>query len=399
MIKAFWMALTGFALATTAVAQTHPAGTYTIIDQTAPEGTLTIRRSNAGPNQITGTVFGDRLEGYYAAGSQQAVWVRFSGNVPVQVYVATYSRHPRIGRLTPYEFRGTSYAINQFVEADPRRNAFGFRAWFLVPQTNPPAPNTDPPTPNTPHPAPIPRAWLLFINQTQSPMRLEVAADGTVAGRIFGDRIVGHYASVGGTIAFLRMDRRDQPIQFYAGRVIGHSFLGSVFGLNEQHGGASQQVNELVFHAVHRSPNEPFVTYRSVLSGLCLEVENSAMTNGAFLRHKTCTGAPNQQFTTVLTDPSNPAGPIALMAKHSGKCLDIPNFSRTRGARVQQFDCNGGVNQQVIFQGVSNTGCPLGFDFCQAIKFVHSRQCITVKGSEVVQGGCTTNKQAIMFDH
>ncbi|MCX9073109.1 MAG: RICIN domain-containing protein [Candidatus Methanoperedens sp.] len=35
----------------------------------------------------------------------------------------------------------------------------------------------------------------------------------------------------------------------------------------------------------------------------------------------------------------------AIIAKHSGKCLDVAGESQEPGANVQQWDCHGGNNQ------------------------------------------------------
>ncbi len=37
--------------------------------------------------------------------------------------------------------------------------------------------------------------------------------------------------------------------------------------------------------------------------------------------------------------------PMQIIAKNSGKCLDVTSISKTEGARIQQYDCWGGPNQ------------------------------------------------------
>ena len=35
-----------------------------------------------------------------------------------------------------------------------------------------------------------------------------------------------------------------------------------------------------------------------------------------------------------------------LVARSSGRCLDVTNISTSNGARIQQWTCHGGTNQQ-----------------------------------------------------
>ncbi|NBM19019.1 RICIN domain-containing protein [Streptomyces sp. GC420] len=44
----------------------------------------------------------------------------------------------------------------------------------------------------------------------------------------------------------------------------------------------------------------------------------------------------------------------SLTARHSGKCLDVPNQSLTAGVAVVQYTCNGGGNQKVWFKDAGN---------------------------------------------
>jgi hypothetical protein len=411
---ALWVGLLAYALATTAArAQTAPSGSYTIYADTAL-GQLSLQPSTAGPNQIDGTVFGDGLEGYYAAGSQQAVWIRYAGDTPIQVYVGAYSvqsgltlpgRPPNSGS----ELRGTFYALNSAGGASAERNAWGFRAWGpLTLQPYPLPPNTNPPTSTTPHPLPA-GPWWVTAHQSESTLALEVDANGAVSGWIFGEPIVGHYASAAGMIAFLRL-RNGQPIQFYQGQSVQiafdpindqgiFEFQGAFFALNEPNGGASPQDNELVFNARNQWG---YFTYRSALSGLCLEIENAATGDHARLRQNTCTGAPNQQFALVNTGPSRTAAPDVMVARHSGRCLDVPDASTTAGESIQQFYCHGRSNQQISPQGFANRGCPPGIDFCIGLRIIHSQQCITATGpraaDEIVQDVCTLDQPPSLFD-
>jgi hypothetical protein len=413
--RAFLTGLVMYALAALpAVAQSSPFGSYTIHANTTL-GQLSIQQSAAGPGQIEGTILGDRLEGYFALGSRQVVWIRYSGSTPAQAYVGTHSGQstpalPSIPNIRSSELQGTFYALSGSGGASPQRNAWGFRAWgpFTL-QQNPLPPNINPPASSTPHPAPA-GPWWVTGNQSESTLALEVAADGAVTGWIFGEPIVGHYASVAGTIAFLRL-HNGQPIQFYQGRSVQIDFdpitgqgifelQGSFFALDEANGGASQASNEFLFNARNQWG---YFTWRSALSGLCLEIENSATGDHARLRQNTCTSAPNQQLSFVRTGFRGASAPSVFVARHSGRCLDVPNGSTATGELIQQFYCHGGNNQQVIAQAVATGGdCPAGRDSCPSLRFIHSQKCITVTGlgaaNEVIQGDCNQDDPAIMFD-
>jgi hypothetical protein len=81
-----------------------------------------------------------------------------------------------------------------------------------------------------------------------------------------------------------------------------------------------------------------------------------------------------------------------VVVEHSGKCLDLPGWSGARYEILQQYDCNGGTNQQWIFR-------PVGDGYYNIISR-HSGQCVDVPGSvtypiEIQQYPCNgqTNQQ------
>ncbi|MEU6415285.1 ricin-type beta-trefoil lectin domain protein [Microbispora sp. NPDC046933] len=52
-------------------------------------------------------------------------------------------------------------------------------------------------------------------------------------------------------------------------------------------------------------------------------------------------------FTITLLPPSTGGGSTsALRNVNAGRCLDVPNLSRTNGTQLQLWDCNGQANQQ-----------------------------------------------------
>jgi len=58
--------------------------------------------------------------------------------------------------------------------------------------------------------------------------------------------------------------------------------------------------------------------------------------------------AGGQQFTATISLTA-PTSPVQLIAKNSGKCLDVAGISTTSGALVHQWDCWGGPNQKWQF--------------------------------------------------
>jgi hypothetical protein len=69
---------------------------------------------------------------------------------------------------------------------------------------------------------------------------------------------------------------------------------------------------------------------------------NSASTaDGATVLQYTCSGRTNQQWQ--LRDVN---GYVQVVARHSGKCLDVTSASTADGAAVVQYACGSGTNQQ-----------------------------------------------------
>jgi uncharacterized protein (DUF1800 family) len=84
-------------------------------------------------------------------------------------------------------------------------------------------------------------------------------------------------------------------------------------------------------------------------SGKCLDVSGVSMDDGAPVIQWTCNGGLNQRWT--LQPASD--GYYNLIAGHSGKLLDVAGVSTDDGASVIQWPANGGPNQQWLPQPVS----------------------------------------------
>src|SRR5436305_13706733 len=104
---------------------------------------------------------------------------------------------------------------------------------------------------------------------------------------------------------------------------------------------------------------------RGVGSGRCLDVPNSSQTNGTFLQIYDCSGAANQQWTSLAN------GELTV---YGSKCLDVPGRATTAGTKVEIWSCNGGTNQQ---WRVNSDGTIVG---------VGSGLCLDVTGAATANG-------------
>ncbi|MFC7545605.1 RICIN domain-containing protein [Plantactinospora sp. GCM10030261] len=116
-------------------------------------------------------------------------------------------------------------------------------------------------------------------------------------------------------------------------------------------------------------------------SGKCLTVPNSSTSNGVVLEQRACGTAANQRFTF---QPSG-EGFHRLVAAHSGKCLDVRSGSYALDTQVLQWDCWGGANQQFRLE-------PTDSGHYRVI-IRHSIQCLRIAG-----GGTAEGAQLTQFD-
>ncbi|ONI90029.1 beta-xylosidase [Saccharothrix sp. ALI-22-I] len=86
----------------------------------------------------------------------------------------------------------------------------------------------------------------------------------------------------------------------------------------------------------------PYETFVARHSGKCADIPSSSRADGTALKQYPCNGGQNQQWQ--LEDAGG--GYYRLIARHSGKCLDVADSSTADGAAVAQYPCNGGQNQQ-----------------------------------------------------
>ncbi|MEV0716224.1 RICIN domain-containing protein [Asanoa sp. NPDC050611] len=76
-------------------------------------------------------------------------------------------------------------------------------------------------------------------------------------------------------------------------------------------------------------------------SGKCLDVNGVSTANGAAVIQWTCQNGLNQQFTLrKVTYSGNDSHDYQLVARHSGKCVDVSGVSTAARAPIIQWTCN-----------------------------------------------------------
>lgn len=104
-------------------------------------------------------------------------------------------------------------------------------------------------------------------------------------------------------------------------------------------------------------------------SGKCLDVSGVATHNGANIYQWDCHGGQNQSWT--LTDKGG--GYYTVKARHSNKCMDVEGVGQGNGTNISQYDCHGGPNQLWMF-------IPQGGGY-YLITAKHSSKCLDVSGA------------------
>ncbi len=84
--------------------------------------------------------------------------------------------------------------------------------------------------------------------------------------------------------------------------------------------------------------------FRNKFSRQCLEVADWSQSRGAAVRQWPCTGGLNQRWY-VRDSPDGGSGRKVVVNANSGMCLDAPGGNWGNGSQLIQWDCNGGLNQ------------------------------------------------------
>ena len=115
-------------------------------------------------------------------------------------------------------------------------------------------------------------------------------------------------------------------------------------------------------------------------SNRCLAVNNKSRQNRAQLVAVDCGGPENAvangNFWRVRN--YNPTFTTEMIYEGSGKCADVPRFSKREGTDLIVYRCNGQTNQQFEFFKVGSGSDINGEDFF--IKGVDSGLCMTLSG-------------------
>jgi Ricin-type beta-trefoil lectin domain-like/Ricin-type beta-trefoil lectin domain len=93
-------------------------------------------------------------------------------------------------------------------------------------------------------------------------------------------------------------------------------------------------------------------------SGSCLEIAGASQENTALLQQWTCNGSAQQSWQPVTLEEAGGIQYIRLIAKHSGKCLDVLTGSLADGAAVGQWECNATAQQKWSLQSVDSAPIP-----------------------------------------
>lgn len=136
---------------------------------------------------------------------------------------------------------------------------------------------------------------------------------------------------------------------------------------------------EFPAESIHQFSEPLFLVAKQ--SGKCMDVFGGAQTNDAPIIQWECLGGANQSWNFV--EASN--GYYTLVAKHSNKCVDVPAASLDKGTRLIQWDCHGGNNQLIKREAVGSY---------YRLRVKHSGLCVTVdgassaSGAQIVQADC-----------
>ena len=106
----------------------------------------------------------------------------------------------------------------------------------------------------------------------------------------------------------------------------------------------------------------------------CLDVPEWILNDGIPVIQWTCNGGDNQTWRIESTSD----GYARLIARHSGKCLDVSGESTEDRADIIQWQCHGGENQQWRVEAVTG-----GYQLVAR----HSGKCLDVRGESTNDGG------------
>ncbi len=130
-------------------------------------------------------------------------------------------------------------------------------------------------------------------------------------------------------------------------------------------------------------------------SGKCMDVENGSLTDPATVQQWDCFNALHQRFRVV---PVAGTDQYELHMVHvdgagidsAARCVDVGNQSAADNAPLVQWKCLGQGNQQILLDYVEGSS----YDTVFRLRFAHSEKCAavqdasTVNGADIIQRTC-----------
>ena len=126
-------------------------------------------------------------------------------------------------------------------------------------------------------------------------------------------------------------------------------------------------------------------------SGKCLDVREVSLDNGARLHQWECLN-PAEHQNQVFTVAPEGNGYYRLIARHSGRCVDVISAGTGDGARLQQWGCSGAPQQSWLPKQVG-TSAYNNFIAKHSGKCMEVMGALTANGTDVQQWGCGAGTQ------
>lgn len=108
-------------------------------------------------------------------------------------------------------------------------------------------------------------------------------------------------------------------------------------------------------------------------SGKCLDVEAGSLQDGGNIQQWSCHAGLNQKFRLERHGSG-----YRLRSLASGKCVDVQGAGQGNGVNIHQWACHDGDNQRV--------NLTTGRDGFVLVRFAHSGSCLDVSGPSVSDG-------------
>ena len=119
-------------------------------------------------------------------------------------------------------------------------------------------------------------------------------------------------------------------------------------------------------------------------SGKCLEVSYGSSQNGVSIHQEPCGDGHTQQAQAFVLVPSPYNGSdYELVNRKSGKCMDVKDASTSDGAGIQQYDCLGWGQTNQVFQGLPVSASDTEHD---TFRPENSHKCLDVAGVSTADG-------------